>query len=104
MRASLLITCLGDMFYPEVGMAIVRLLRSLGVSVDFPAGQTCCGLPLLTSTKINLAPQLKEVDAAFLVPPAARPLAEAMKRLEAEPQLRANLGRRGQVLRTFCVP
>ncbi|PYM09250.1 MAG: Fe-S oxidoreductase [Candidatus Rokuibacteriota bacterium] len=30
-------------------MAIVRLLRRLGVSVDFPAGQTCCGLPLLNS-------------------------------------------------------
>jgi L-lactate dehydrogenase complex protein LldE len=49
MRAALLITCLGDMFYPEVGVAIVRLLRSLGVSVDFPAGQTCCGLPLFNS-------------------------------------------------------
>jgi L-lactate dehydrogenase complex protein LldE len=44
-----MITCLGDMFYPQVGVAIVRLLRSLGVSVDFPAGQTCCGLPLFNS-------------------------------------------------------
>lgn len=49
MRAALLITCLGDMFYPEVGVAIVRLLHGLGVSVDFPAGQTCCGLPLFNS-------------------------------------------------------
>lgn len=48
-RAALLITCLGDMFYPEVGVRIVRLLRSVGVSVDFPRGQTCCGLPLLNS-------------------------------------------------------
>ena len=37
------------MFYPEVGVAIVRLLRGLGVGVDFPAGQTCCGLPLFNS-------------------------------------------------------
>jgi len=48
-RASLLVTCLGDLFYPEVGVRIVRLLRRLGVTVDFPAGQTCCGLPLFNS-------------------------------------------------------
>jgi L-lactate dehydrogenase complex protein LldE len=49
LRASLMVTCLGDLFYPEVGVRIVRLLRRLGVSVDFPAGQTCCGLPLFNS-------------------------------------------------------
>jgi L-lactate dehydrogenase complex protein LldE len=48
-RASLMITCLGDMFFPQVGMRIVELLRGLGVAVEFPAGQTCCGLPLLNS-------------------------------------------------------
>ncbi|MGH7355256.1 MAG: (Fe-S)-binding protein [Candidatus Rokuibacteriota bacterium] len=48
-RASLMVTCLGDMFYPEVGVAIVQLLRGLGVAVDFPDGQTCCGLPLFNS-------------------------------------------------------
>jgi L-lactate dehydrogenase complex protein LldE len=48
-RASLMITCLGDLFYPEVGVRIVRLLRRLGVVVDFPDGQTCCGLPLFNS-------------------------------------------------------
>ena len=44
-RASLMITCPGHMFYPEVGVRIVRLLRGLGVMVDFPGGQPCCGLP-----------------------------------------------------------
>jgi L-lactate dehydrogenase complex protein LldE len=44
-----MVTCLGDMFYPEVGERIVRLLRRLGVTVEFPAGQTCCGLPLFNS-------------------------------------------------------
>ena len=47
--AAFMVTCLGDMFYPEVGERIVRLLRSLGVTVQFPAGQTCCGLPLFNS-------------------------------------------------------
>ena len=48
-RASLMVTCLTDVFYPEVGVGIVRLLRGLGVAVDFPGGQTCCGLPLFNS-------------------------------------------------------
>jgi L-lactate dehydrogenase complex protein LldE len=49
LRAAFMVTCLGDMFYPEVGERIVRLLRALGVAVDFPGGQTCCGLPLFNS-------------------------------------------------------
>ena len=49
LRASLMITCLGEIFFPEVGVSIVRLLRRLGVAVDFPSGQTCCGLPLFNS-------------------------------------------------------
>jgi L-lactate dehydrogenase complex protein LldE len=48
-RAALMVTCLGDMFFPEVGERIVRLLRRLGVRVEFPAGQTCCGMPLFNS-------------------------------------------------------
>ncbi len=45
MRASLMITCLGDALYPRVGVAAVQVLHDLGVAVDFPAGQTCCGQP-----------------------------------------------------------
>ncbi len=48
-RASLFVTCLVDLFYPEVGAAMVRLLRRLGVTVDFPRNQICCGLPLFNS-------------------------------------------------------
>ncbi len=48
-KASLFVTCLVDLFYPEVGEAIVKVLRRRGVSLDFPEGQTCCGLPLLNN-------------------------------------------------------
>ena len=48
-RASLMVTCLGDLFFPEVGVSIVRVLQRLGVAVDVPPGQTCCGLPLFNS-------------------------------------------------------
>jgi len=43
MRVALFITCYNDLLFPEVGTAIVRLLRRLGHEVDFPAEQTCCG-------------------------------------------------------------
>ena len=43
MRASLFVTCVVDQFYPEVGESTVRVLRRLGVDVDFPQEQTCCG-------------------------------------------------------------
>ena len=42
---QLFITCLVDSFYPQTGEAIVSILRRLGLSVDFPRDQTCCGQP-----------------------------------------------------------
>ena len=49
MRVSLLVTCLGDAFFPQAPTATVRLLRRLGVEIDFPAAQTCCGQPHFNS-------------------------------------------------------
>ena len=43
MRIALFITCYNDLLFPEVGRAMVRLLRRLGHDVEFPAEQTCCG-------------------------------------------------------------
>lgn len=48
-KASIMITCLGDLLFPEIGVAMVTVLRRLGVAVDFPQGQTCCGMPLFNS-------------------------------------------------------
>jgi L-lactate dehydrogenase complex protein LldE len=48
-RVSLFVTCLVDLFYPEVGQAVVQVLEAQAVTVDVPDGQTCCGLPLLNS-------------------------------------------------------
>src|SRR4051794_5465039 len=42
-RVALLVTCLVDGVVPEVGKATVRLLRRLGVDVEVPLEQTCCG-------------------------------------------------------------
>jgi L-lactate dehydrogenase complex protein LldE len=48
-RAALMITCLGDALFPAVGLAAVKVLEKLGVAVDFPGGQTCCGQPAFNS-------------------------------------------------------
>jgi len=42
-RVALFVTCLNDTMFPSTGKATVALLRRLGVDVDFPSAQTCCG-------------------------------------------------------------
>jgi L-lactate dehydrogenase complex protein LldE len=55
MKISLMITCLGDVIRPNAGKAVVRILRRLGHSVDFPQAQTCCGQPMFNSGFSDLA-------------------------------------------------
>ena len=43
MRVALLVTCLADALFPEVGVGTVRVLERLGCTVTFPPDQTCCG-------------------------------------------------------------
>jgi L-lactate dehydrogenase complex protein LldE len=38
-------TCLIDLFYPQAGLAGMRLLQREGLKVIFPRDQTCCGQP-----------------------------------------------------------
>ena len=45
MRVALFIPCFVDQFYPQVGTAMVAVLRRLGMAPEFPADQTCCGQP-----------------------------------------------------------
>jgi len=42
---QLFVTCLVDKFFPEVGFATVDILEKLGLTVEFPQDQTCCGQP-----------------------------------------------------------
>jgi L-lactate dehydrogenase complex protein LldE len=48
-RVGLFVTCLGDTLFPAAGQAVVRLLERLGVEVEFPEEQTCCGQMHLNS-------------------------------------------------------
>ena len=43
MRVALFITCFNDTLFPETGRATVEVLERLGIEVDFPVEQTCCG-------------------------------------------------------------
>ena len=43
MRAALFITCFNDTLFPQTGRATVAVLERVGVQVDFPLDQTCCG-------------------------------------------------------------
>ena len=46
MKVGLFIPCYVNAVYPEVGVASYKLLKHLGVDVDYPLDQTCCGQPM----------------------------------------------------------
>jgi L-lactate dehydrogenase complex protein LldE len=55
LRVALLATCLGDALFPEAPKSVVKLLRRLGVEVEFPEGQACCGQPMVNTGYLDLA-------------------------------------------------
>ncbi|MFI6638353.1 (Fe-S)-binding protein [Streptomyces sp. NPDC050504] len=66
MRAALFVTCVNDALYPSTGIATVRLLERLGVEVDFPAAQTCCGQPQYnTGYRRETRPLVRRTARAF---------------------------------------
>ena len=46
MKIGLFIPCYVNAIYPQVGVASYKLLKSLGVDVNYPLDQTCCGQPM----------------------------------------------------------
>ena len=49
MKIGLFIPCYVDQFYPQVAIATLQLLEKLGLAVDYPLNQTCCGQPMANS-------------------------------------------------------
>jgi L-lactate dehydrogenase complex protein LldF len=41
--------CMTDRLYPEMGEAVMKVLKACGVQVTYPSKQNCCGLPALNS-------------------------------------------------------
>ena len=44
-KVQLFVTCIVDSLFPEVGEATVAVLERLGLEVEFPEAQICCGQP-----------------------------------------------------------
>ncbi len=66
MRVALMVTCINDAMFPDAGKAVVTLLRRLGVDVDFPAAQTCCGQPMVNTGYLDEAvPVVRTFVRAF---------------------------------------
>lgn len=65
-RVALMVTCVNDAMFPGTGQAVVRLLRRLGVDVDFPQAQTCCGQPMVNTGYLDEAvPAVRAFTRAF---------------------------------------
>lgn len=64
---GLFIPCYVDQLFPQVGIASLRILKNLGLDVEVPVDQTCCGQPMANSGCAD----------------SARPLAERFLRLFA---------------------
>jgi L-lactate dehydrogenase complex protein LldE len=63
---SLFITCYNDTLFPQTGKAVVRVLRRLGHSVEFPSAQTCCGqMHYNTGYQADALPLLRRFVAQF---------------------------------------
>jgi Fe-S oxidoreductase len=66
MRVALLVTCVNDAMFPAVGRAVVELLSRLGVEVEFPEAQTCCGQPMVNTGYLDEAlPVVRTFVQAF---------------------------------------
>ncbi len=66
MKVGLFIPCYINAVFPHVGVASYKLLKSLGLDVDYPIDQTCCGQPMANagfeSESVELA---KRFDQLF---------------------------------------
>jgi L-lactate dehydrogenase complex protein LldE len=62
-KVALFIPCYIDQFYPQVGIATLQLLQKLGVSVNYPLNQTCCGQPMANAGFAHLT---KGCDTNFI--------------------------------------
>ena len=58
MKISLFIPCYIDLFYPQVGLSVVRVFERLGHAVDFDPCLVCCGQPAFNA---GFWPEAREV-------------------------------------------
>lgn len=90
---ALFVTCLVDLFRPEVGEATAALLEGQGLRVEFPLEQTCCGAPAVHAgwqqEALVLARRWIEIFEPFELIVSPSPVCVALVRQEY-PRLLAN--------------
>lgn len=65
-HVGLFVTCLVDIYRPNVGFATLRLLEDAGCKVSVPESQTCCGQPAFNSGETkNAATIARNTITAF---------------------------------------
>lgn len=89
MRVALFVPCYVDQLAPRVAHATVAVLERLGVEVEFPLDQACCGQPLVNSGHVDdarpLAARFVEVFRGYdhVVAPSASCVATVRHRYGA---------------------
>lgn len=77
MKVGLFIPCYVNAVYPHIGIACYKLLTSLGIEVDYPLRQTCCGQPMANAgfekDSLTLAKRFEQLfkDYTYVVGPSA---------------------------------
>ncbi|MEJ2671904.1 MAG: (Fe-S)-binding protein, partial [Deltaproteobacteria bacterium] len=67
-RVALFGGCLVDFVYPEQAVAFLKALKGQGVQVEYPLGQTCCGLPAKMMGEKEVAREVALQNLAALDP------------------------------------
>lgn len=62
-KVALFLGCLVNYAYPEVALAMIKVLNHYGVGVYVPKGQLCCGTPALSLGDEDLAERLGRANA-----------------------------------------
>lgn len=68
MRVGLFIPCYVAQLYPDVGISTLEVLERLGIDVDFPMAQTCCGQPMANTGCTDQAAGLAHRSADIFAP------------------------------------
>jgi len=55
--------CFLDFFFPEIGISLIKLLTSFGISVVLPKNWACCGIPAIGFGELMSAYRMVSVNA-----------------------------------------
>lgn len=97
---GLFIPCYVNQFYPQVGVATLRLLQQAGCKVEYPMEQTCCGQPMANAGYMSLTKPVNELfirlfeKYEYIVAPSGSCVLHLKEHLPAQDNNNQNLGTR----------